>query len=74
MNINLVSLSDFRKNQKRYIQLAKKEKVFVTQRGTSEVIELIVRDKIEISNLERAITKDELLKGIEADIDEIYGS
>jgi len=74
MNITLVSLTDFRKNQKRYIRLAKKEKVFVTQRGTNEVIELVVREKIEISNLERAISKDELLKGIETDLDEMYGS
>lgn len=72
MNITLVSLTDFRKNQKRYIRLAKKEKVFVTQRGTSEVIELVVRDKIEISNLDRAIFKDELLQGIESDIREMY--
>jgi len=74
MNITLVSLSDFRKNQKRYIGLAKNEKVFVTQRGTDDVIELVIRNKqqLKISNLDRAIPLSELLVGVKEDLSEIF--
>jgi hypothetical protein len=58
MDISLVNSSDFREDQKKYIELAKRERVISTQRGTT--------------NLQKAITADELLIGIEADIREIY--
>jgi hypothetical protein len=72
MDINLVSLTDFRKNQKKYIGLAKTEKVFLTQRGTNEVIELVIREKIEISNLDRAISMSKLKQGIKEDLQKIF--
>jgi len=72
MDINLVSSSDFRKNQKKYLELAKRERVVITQRGTNDIFELVRVKKIESSNLQRAITAEELLVGIEEDIREIY--
>ena len=72
MDITLVSLTDFRKNQKKYIGLAKKEKVFLTQRGTSEVIELVIREKIEISNLDMAISMGDLKRGVKEDLQKIF--
>lgn len=72
MDINLVSSSDFRKNQKKYLELAKRERVVITQRGTNDIFELVKVKKIESNNLQRAITAEELLAGIEADIREIY--
>jgi hypothetical protein len=72
MDINLVNSSDFRKNQKKYLDLAKRERVIITQRGTTDIFELVRVRKIEKNNLQRAITADELLIGIEADIREIY--
>jgi hypothetical protein len=72
MDINLVSSSDFRKNQKKYLELAKRERVIITQRGTNDIFELVRVKKNEKNNLQRAITAEELLIGIEADIREIY--
>ena len=72
MDINLVSSSDFRKNQKKYLELAKKERVVITQRGTNDIFELVKVQKIESSNLQRAISKDELMLGIGEDLREIY--
>jgi CO dehydrogenase/acetyl-CoA synthase epsilon subunit len=72
MDINLVSSSDFRKNQKKYLELAKRERVIITQRGTNDIFELVRVKKIEKNNLQTAITAEELLSGIEADIREIY--
>jgi hypothetical protein len=72
MDINLVNSSDFRKNQKKYLELAKRERVIITQRGTNDIFELVRVKKIEKNNLQTAITADELLIGIEADIREIY--
>ncbi|MDH6310069.1 hypothetical protein M2451_002959 [Dysgonomonas sp. PFB1-18] len=72
MDIRIITSSDFRKNQKKYLDLSKKERIVITQRGTNEVIELVRKDKIEVSNLHRAITKDELMEGIEADIRKMY--
>lgn len=72
MDINLVSSSDFRKNQKKYLELAKRERVVITQRGTNDIFELVRVKKIESSNLQRAITAEELLVGIEEDIREVY--
>lgn len=72
MDINLVSSSDFRRNQKKYLELAKRERVVITQRGTNDIFELVRVKKIESSNLQRAITAEELLVGIEEDIREVY--
>lgn len=72
MDINLVSSSDFRKNQKKYLELAKRERVVITQRGTNDIFELVRVKKIESNNLQRAITAEELLVGIEEDIREVY--
>ena len=68
MDIRIITSSDFRKNQKKYLDLSKKERIIITQRGTNEVIELVRKDKVEVGNLHRAISKDELMEGIEADI------
>ncbi|MDU1892188.1 MAG: hypothetical protein E6767_16010 [Dysgonomonas sp.] len=72
MDIRIVTSSDFRKNQKKYFDLSKKERIIITQRGTNEVIELVRKDKIEVNNLHRAISKDELMEGIESDIRKMY--
>lgn len=72
MDIRIITSSDFRKNQKKYLDLSKKERIVITQRGTNEVIELVRKDKIEVNNLHRAISKDELMEGIEADIRKMY--
>ncbi|MDR1881945.1 MAG: hypothetical protein LBR26_04090 [Prevotella sp.] len=72
MDINLVSCSDFRKNQKKYLELAKRERVIITQKRTKDIFELVKVKKLESSNLQRVITADELFVDIEADDSTLY--
>lgn len=66
----IISPTELRNEQKKYLELAEKESV-VVKRG-NKLIHLVVKDKIELSNLDRAISKEELLEGIEQDIRDIY--
>jgi hypothetical protein len=56
---------------KKYLDLATAEMV-VIQRGKTEIFVLSAHKRLPDSDLARAITKDELMKGIVADIKEIY--
>jgi len=67
----IISPTDFRTNQKKYLDLAEVEKV-VIKRG-SKLIELVVRERlITDEDLARGITAEELLSGVKEDIKEIY--
>ncbi|GHV04095.1 hypothetical protein FACS189416_1730 [Bacteroidia bacterium] len=66
----VISSTDLKTNQRKYFDLAEKERVIV-KRG-AKFIELVVKDNIEENDLARAITGDALLKGIKADIREMY--
>jgi hypothetical protein len=58
MDINLDNSSDFGKNRKKHPELSKRTGGIISQRETN--------------NLQTAITAEELLVSIEADIREIY--
>lgn len=70
--MRVISSSELRNNMKKYLDLAVNEKIII-QRGRNETFVLSKEDYLEPDeDLKRAITGQELLKGIEADIREAY--
>jgi hypothetical protein len=67
----VISPTELRAEQKKYLDLAEKEQV-VVKRG-SKLIHLVVKERtITEDDLKRAMTAEELLVGIEEDIREMY--
>ena len=70
--MRVISSSELRNNMKKYLDLAVNEKIII-QRGRNETFVLSKEEYLEpAEDLKRAITGQELLKGIEADIREAY--
>jgi len=67
----VISVAELRNNMKKYLDLASTEKI-VIQRGKVETFILSAHRHIPNSELDRAITKEELLDGIRSDIRTIY--
>lgn len=67
----IISPTDLRANQKKYLDLAETEQVII-KRGR-KLIELVVKERlITDQDLKNGITADELLAGVKEDIKEIY--
>ncbi|GAB6010556.1 hypothetical protein [Viscerimonas tarda] len=67
----VISSTDLRINQKKYLDLAEKEQV-VIKRGR-KLIELVVKERlITDEDLRTGITGEELLRQVKEDIHEIY--
>lgn len=70
--MKVISSSELRNNMKKYLDLAVEEKI-VIQRGRNETFVLTREEHLEPDeDLRRAISADELLVGVEADIREAY--
>lgn len=70
--MRVISSSELRNNMKKYLDLAVNEKI-VIQRGKNETFVLTREDYLEPDeDLKRAVSAQDLLLGIEADIREAY--
>jgi len=69
----VISSAELRNNMEKYLDIAKVEKV-VIQRGRTEVFVLSTPQDNLPDDFSSAITAEELLIGIEADIKEIFQS
>lgn len=70
--MRVISSSELRNNMKKYLDLAIEEKI-VIQRGRNETFVLTREEYLEPDeDLRRAISAEELLVGIEADIRKAY--
>ena len=70
--MRVISSSELRSNMKKYLDLAKSEKIFI-QRGKTEVFELVSAGYMEPDeDLKRAITMDELLENVKEDLKELF--
>lgn len=69
----VISSAELRNNMKKYLDMATTETV-VIQRGKSETFVLSAQQRIPEADLARAMTKDELLFGIKADIKAMYAN
>jgi len=70
----VISPAELRSNLKKYLDLADKEKIII-QRGRTEMFELVKKERIEetiVSDLDRAITGDELLKRVIPRIEKLF--
>lgn len=68
----VISSVELRNNMKKYLDIAKNEKVFI-QRGRTDTFVLSEEKHLAPDDdLARAVTAEELLTGIEADIREIF--
>ena len=68
----VISSAELRNNMKKYFDLAKLEKV-VIQRGNTEVFVLSAESHLILDkDLERGISAEELLEGIEEDIRKLF--
>lgn len=68
----VISSAEFRSNLKKYLDLAKFNKVLI-QQGRTETFALVRETPLAPdAELQRAMTADELLVGIEEDIREIF--
>lgn len=70
--MRIISSSELRNNMKKYLDLAVDEKI-VIQRGSNETFVLTREEYLEPDeDLRRAISAEELVVGIEADIRKAY--
>ncbi len=70
--MRVISSSELRNNMKKYLDLAVEEKI-VIQRGRNETFVLTREEYLEPDeDLKRAISGEELLVGVEADIREAF--
>lgn len=70
--MRVISSSELKNNMEKYLDLAIKEKI-VIQRGRNETFVLAKADYLEPDeDLRRAISAEELLIGVEADIRDAY--
>ncbi|NDV80417.1 type II toxin-antitoxin system Phd/YefM family antitoxin [Bacteroides sp. 51] len=68
----VISSAELRNNLKKYLDLAKTQKV-VIQRGKAETFVLTQEQYLQPDdNLAKGMTADELLAGIEADIQQLF--
>ncbi|MDF9830904.1 hypothetical protein [Parabacteroides sp. PF5-6] len=70
----VISAGELRNNMKKYLDMAATERV-VIQRGSTEMFELVKKDRIEepgMEDLERAITSDELIRRIIPRIEKLF--
>lgn len=72
LSMRVISSSELRNNMKKYLDLAIEEKI-VIQRGRNETFVLTREEYLEPDeDLKRAISAEELLVGVEADIRKAY--
>lgn len=70
--MRVINTSELRNNMKKYLDLAADEKI-VIQRGRNETFVLTKEEYLESDeDLRRAISAEELLVGVEADIREAF--
>lgn len=68
--MKVISSAELRNNMKKYLDTARTETVII-QRGRNETFVLSKENDLP-EDFHRGITKDELMKGIEQDLREIY--
>jgi hypothetical protein len=67
----VISSTELRADQKKYLDMAEKEDVII-KRG-SKLIHLVVKERlITDEDLRTGLTRDELMNGVREDIKEIY--
>ena len=67
----IISSAEFRNNMKKYLDIAKTEKV-VTQRGRNETFVLVAQNNAAEEDLNRAITVDEVLARVREGLNEMF--
>lgn len=70
--MRVISSSELRSNMKKYLDMARTEQI-VIQRGKNETYILTRQEQISPDNdINRALTAEELLTGIESDIKDYF--
>ena len=70
--MRVISSSELRSNMKKYLDMARKEDIII-QRGRNETFTLRHTEYLEPDeDLARAISMDELLKGVKEDLREMF--
>ena len=67
----IISSAELRNNMKKYLDIAKKEKV-VIQRGKNETFVLVAQNVNSNEDLGRAITVDEVLARVREGLNEMF--
>ena len=67
----IISSAELRNNMKKYLDIAKKEKV-VIQRGRNETFVLVAQNNAAEEDLNRAITVDEVLARVREGLNEMF--
>ena len=67
----IISSAELRNNMKKYLDIAKTEKV-VIQRGRNETFVLVAQNNAEEDDLNRAITVDEVLARVREALNEMF--
>ena len=67
----IISSAELRNNMKKYLDIAKKEKV-VIQRGRNETFVLVAQNNAADEDLNRAITVDEVLAHVREGLNEMF--
>ena len=67
----IISSSELRNNMKKYLDIAKNEKV-VIQRGRNETFVLVAQNSAADEDLSRAITVDEVLARVREGLNEMF--
>ena len=67
----IISSAELRNNMKKYLDIAKKEKV-VIQRGRNETFVLVAQNNAAYEDLNRAITVDEVLARVREGLNEMF--
>lgn len=63
--MRIISTTELRGNLKKYLELSKKERILITQRGTTDVIELVRKEKIDENYISGTELKNRLHKRID---------
>ena len=67
----IISSAELRNNMKKYLDIAKNEKV-VIQRGRNETLVLVAQNNAAEEDLNRAITVDEVLARVREGLNEMF--
>ena len=67
----IISSSELRNNMKKYLDIAKNEKV-VIQRGRNETFVLVAQNNAVDEDLSRAITVDEVIARVREGLNEMF--
>lgn len=67
----VISSAELRNNLKKYLDLAKSQEVLI-QRGRNETFVLVARSNAPESDLERALTVDEVIARISKGLDDLF--